>query len=325
MAKQKKSKPKRLYGIGEWYGRLYRCLDEAERKALLKPDPMPDCPYFKHTPQLAPQAGVKCNKKGGVCSIRNFVAGPAGGLKFGPITATCPNRFLENGLVVKTIGTTILGTDAPLVAKEVPFLKRSVASGVAGTAPVGDPTKKSWESDTDDSAKSKIEYVGRIDLVCVHPNLGDLNWCAVELQAVYFSGGEMSKDYAVIREHVGPGIPMPGAARRPDFRSSGPKRLMPQLQIKVPTLRRWGKKMVVVVDRPFFESLGEMDHVTDLSNSDIVWVIVDYNEDADRSSAKIAIHSLRYTTLERAVEGLTAGHPATLPNFEDKIRQKVSS
>jgi len=30
---------------------------------------------------------------------------------------------------------------------------------------------------------------------------------------------------------------------------------MPQLQVKVPTLRRWASKLAVAVDRPFFEDL----------------------------------------------------------------------
>ena len=45
--------------------------------------------------------------------------------------------------------------------------------------------------------------------------------------------------------------PSPNAVRRPDWRSSSAKRLMPQLQIKAPTLRRWGTKLAVAVDMPF--------------------------------------------------------------------------
>ena len=31
---------------------------------------------------------------------------------------------------------------------------------------------------------------------------------------------------------------------------------MPQLEIKVPTLRRWSSKLAVAVDKPFFEAVG---------------------------------------------------------------------
>ncbi len=97
-----------------------------------------------------------------------------------------------------------------------------------------------------------------------------MQWCAVEVQAVYFSGNKMSVEFDSLIASKGV-AKMPVENRRPDYRSSGPKRLMPQLQIKVPTLRRWGKKMVVVVDASFFESMGEMATVNELSNSDIVW------------------------------------------------------
>jgi hypothetical protein len=116
-------------------------------------------------------------------------------------------------------------------------------------------------------------------------------------------------------------LPFPVGRRRPDYRSSGPKRLMPQLQIKVPTLRRWGKKMAVVIDRSFFDSIGEMGHVDDLSNCDIAWFVVKYEEDS-----KIAILKrdfVRYTTLEKTVEGLTGGTPVSLREFEKRIKQKL--
>src|SRR5262249_29127554 len=75
------------------------------------------------------------------------------------------------------------------------------------------------------------------------PNADPLRWCALEIQAVYFSGKSMGREFAAIAQHEGLAIPFPAAHRRPDYRSSGPKRLMPQLQIKVPHCdgggRRW--------------------------------------------------------------------------------------
>ena len=79
----------------------------------------------------------------------------------------------------------------------------------------------------------------------------------MEFQAVYFSGMSMENDFKLMREWIGLGVPFPHVQRRPDFRSSGPKRLMPQLQIKVPTISRWGKKMTVVIDSSFWDSLSE--------------------------------------------------------------------
>lgn len=98
---------------------------------------------------------------------------------------------------------------------------------------------------------------------------------------------------------------------------------MPQLQIKVPTLSRWGKKMAVVVDEDFFKSMGAMDRVPDISNCDIAWFVVGYNIKNDH--AELAKRDVFLTTLEKAVEGLTAGIPIGLEEFESKIREKLKS
>jgi hypothetical protein len=143
------------------------------------------------------------------------------------------------------------------------------------------------------------------------------------MQAVYFSGAKFEHDFGLMRHWKGPGIPMPPKQRRPDFRSSGPKRLMPQLQIKVPTLRRWGKKMAVVVDKSFWEALGEMRRARDLSNADIIWFVVDFNGPVDARYV-LKAHDAVCTTLENAVEGLTGGTPVSLEQFEQAIGQKLA-
>ena len=148
-------------------------------------------------------------------------------------------------------------------------------------------------------------------------------WAALEIQAVYFSGNAMRGEFeAYAAESVDWPI-FPAGRRRPDYRSSGPKRLMPQLQIKVPTLRRWGKKMAVVVDRAFFDSVGEMDKVADISNADIAWFIVRFEEVPGEKRCRLVPDEVRYTTLERSVEGLTGGKAVPLPTFEQRISEKI--
>lgn len=251
-----------------------------------------------------------CTKDGGVCSIRIYRQLTQNGEvavapnEMGRLVTTCPCRFEQNNLTVSWVGQEILNDPNPLVVKEVGFLEREQGN---------------IDEVTSDISK---EDVGRIDSVLVCPECNPLRWCALEMQAVYFSGPAMSHDFKAIGEHTGTDIPFPTRLRRPDYRSSGPKRLMPQLQIKVPTLRRWGKKMAVVVDSSFFASLGRMDSVAHISNADIAWFVVDYDE-SDRE-AVLKRGGLHLTTLERAVEGLTAGHPVSLDVFEARIKDKVS-
>ena len=211
----------------------------------------------------------------------------------------CPRRFEEDMTIFQWVGEVVLGTSTPAIATEIGFLK----------------------------AEDGNTHVGRIDMVLANQGDGGttaLNWCALEIQAVYFSGRSMGEEFRNIRNYEGDQPPFPGHIRRPDYRSSGPKRLMPQLQIKVPTLRRWGKKMVVVVDKHFFESLGHMEEVGDLSSGDIAWFTVDFEEDQASGRFKLVRDSVHVTTLERATEGLTGGSPVTLTEFEEGIRSKLA-
>jgi len=80
--------------------------------------------------------------------------------------------------------------------------------------------------------------------------------------------------------------------------------------------------MAVVVERNFFDALGKMDDVKDASNSDIAWYVVKYDE--GERQAVLKPDFVRFTTLERAVEGLTGGRPVSLEVFEARIREKLT-
>lgn len=302
------------FGIGEWFGRNITQISGDERRELalevLKPKK-------ERKAQPCPFQGRKvdaiCTKDGGVCSLRLYEHGVheengrAVGLSVdgakGELRATCPYRFHESLDIFRWVGEVILNDSNPLMVGEVGFLE-------AGP---------STDSDGGDD-------VGRIDMVLVNstqPENTPLSWVALEIQAVYFSGDAMRGEFQAFSDSNVDWVIFPAGRRRPDYRSSGPKRLMPQLQIKVPTLRRWGKKMAVVVDRAFFDSIGEMDNVSDISNADIAWFVVRY-EEVEGGAARIVRDEVRFTTLERSVEGLTGGKPVALPVFETRISGKLS-
>ena len=79
--------------------------------------------------------------------------------------------------------------------------------------------------------------------------------------------------------------------------------------------------MAVVVDRSFFAALGSMDDVSDVSNCDIAWFVVDYDESGGEFALRRGL--VRMTTLERAVEGLTGGNPVSQSLFEQRVREKL--
>ena len=280
------------FGIGEIFGRSADRIPAGERRKLVKlrRGALP-CPFR--------EGQGKCIKSGGVCSLRLYsnVDGAAhrvGGAE-GHIRVTCPYRFHQSGDVFRWVGETLLGTSSPILVREIGFLQSDTGSDV-----------------------------GRIDMVLANEGPGGtLEWCALEIQAVYFSGDEMGKEFRRIQESRGPHLPYPAGRRRPDYRSSGPKRLMPQLQIKVPTLRRWGKKMAVLVDRPFFDATGTMAETSHISNGDIVWFVVRLEEDAKEDSHRLVRDGIHVTTLEHATEGLTGGVPISKDEFEERIRNKI--
>lgn len=290
---KKEKKPTLRYGAGELYGHDYTKLPPDRVRALANA-------AFKSEPCPFRGDGFMCNKKGGVCSLRQFskrdeVVVPVDGTS--PV-ATCPNRFYDSERALSWAGETLLDTKSPIILTELPFLK-AISGGDA----------------------SNVSTVGKIDMVLVHPDTSTLHWCALEIQAVYFSGASMSKDFNLMKKWKADGIPFPQGFRHPDFRSSGPKRLMPQLQIKVPTISRWGKKMAVVVDLPFWESLGSITEVDHVSNCDIAWFVMKYHHDGTRFLMEPA--GLHLTTLDRAVEGLTGGKPTSLSDFETTLRAKL--
>lgn len=258
------------------------------------------CPF--RTDSLHPT----CTKPGGVCSIRIYreAAGaiePIEGER-GRLRALCPWRFHQSGTAFDKIGESLLSDPTPLRAGEVGFLEST----------------GNLDSDAG-------EDVGRIDMILVKSNGREgapMDWVAVEVQAVYFSGKKMSIEFDHLKLTQGK-LSMAREKRRPDYRSSGVKRLMPQLLTKVPTLRRWGKKMAVVVDAPFFYSMGKMERVPHLSNADIVWFLVDFKQAATGEPFRLEVVEEFYTTLESATLGLTGGVPVSQGEFEDRIRAKA--
>lgn len=113
--------------------------------------------------------------------------------------------------------------------------------------------------------------IGKVDFVLGKIVSGAVtDFCAVEVQASYFSGTETRS--ALKRFIESRNFGNLNVFRRPDFRSSAQKRLIPQLQLKVPVFRRWGKKFFVVVDSQFFRSLPKFRE-TSPANSELTWLV----------------------------------------------------
>jgi Restriction endonuclease NotI len=162
-------------------------------------------------------------------------------------TAVCPVRFLEGDLIFKEAGKVAFGPDCTIaVFPEIKILR------------IGS------------SKADKFKKIGKMDFLLGKLENGIVtDFAALEVQATYFSGKAIRPAFDDFLEnrHLNKNI----SDRRPDFRSSAQKRLMPQLRLKVPVFRRWGKKFFIVVDSHFFNALPAFK-ATSPANSEIIWL-----------------------------------------------------
>lgn len=282
------------FGIAEWYGRRFVDLTHRERRRTaeiaLGQGTVPSCPFQSGAP--------RCSKKGGVCSLQRYEEDDDGriGQPVGDPVTVCPARFEQDGLVVRWLAEIAgITPGAALLAREVPFME-STATG---------------------------KPAGMIDLVVARNSDGILDWYGLEVQAVYFSGTGMTSQFEALRDDPADKAPFPDAIRRPDWRSSSAKRLMPQLQVKVPTLRRWGRKLAVAVDRPFFNALEQVTRRSsqDLNDGDVIW-LVSALEPAENGLQLVRSH-WEVLTLEQTSQMLLAAETIPRDDFESALNAKL--
>ena len=208
----------------------------------------------------------------------------------GPPVVVCPYRFDQYNLIPKWLAE-IAGFDEVYIAREVPFMRAAITGREAG----------------------------RIDLVLAN-NSEASDWYGLEVQAVYFSGAGMVPEFERIANDTQKRPPAPVGKRRPDWRSSSAKRLMPQLEVKVPTLRRWGKKLAVAVDMPFFNAIGGISDQPshDLNEGDIIWLV----PRLDRHQ-RLVRHHWEVLSLEDSSLKLLAAEPVRREDFENDLRRKL--
>lgn len=197
------------------------------------------------------RTGKRCRFRGSPCT-KSSITDPIGicSVSDGQYAASlCPVRFLEGGRIFRDAARLAFGEAAMFsVFPEIRILQ------------VPDPKKPGI-----------MKKIGKVDFVLGKIDGGAVtDFCAVEVQAAYFSGTETRSALRHFMEHRHFGTL--DIFRRPDFRSSAQKRLIPQLQLKVPVFRRWGKKFFVVVDTQFFRSLPEFRPTTP-ANSELTWLV----------------------------------------------------
>ena len=161
--------------------------------------------------------------------------------------------------------------------------------------------------------------IGKVDFLLGKIDDGKVvDFAAVEIQAAYFSGGSLRKVFDnYMSERSLDGI---DTRRRPDFRSCAQKRLVPQLQLKVPVFRRWGKKFFVVVDYEFFESLPVFPATTS-GNSELTWLA--YPIARDGHAYSLSDPKILYSEWDEVQNSLREGKPPESHEIVGELQAKL--
>jgi len=115
---------------------------------------------------------------------------------------------LEASTIFRWVADTLLQTTDPIVLSQIGFLDR---------------LRPELTEEDDDEQEDSRDFIGRIDNVLVHPSRNPIDWCALEIQAVYFSGKSMSNEFTMLAATELATLAYPAKHRRPDWRSSGPR------------------------------------------------------------------------------------------------------
>lgn len=236
-----------------------------------------------------------CPFRGGPCN-KGSLSDPLGICSFGDekrAGAVCPNRFLEGDRVFTDAGQVVFGRGAEVVvAPEIRILE------IPG---------------------QRVRKIGKVDFILGRLDRSGMvaDFAALEVQAVYFSGKSIKDSF---HKYLKTGKVPSGSERRLDYRSSAQKRLMPQLNLKVPVFRRWGKKFFVAVDELFFASLPIARTVETLDNSEVTWLV--YPLAKGRREYTLGEPKVHYTLWEDVMAALREGKEPTPAEIMAELTQK---
>lgn len=213
-------------------------------------------------------------------------------------TALCPVRFLERDQIFIDAAKLAFGPGVEFaVFPEIRILKIP-----------------SREEDVE-------KKIGKVDFLIGHIKGGVVaDFAAVEVQAVYFSGTSIRSTFD--RFLLGEELTDEQITRRPDFRSSAQKRLIPQLMLKVPVFRRWGKKFFVVVDTLFLKSLPPFPTVP-RSNSELTWLGYPIKK-SEHGSYSLGVPEVFPTLWDDVATSLREGVPPLMDEITSELQMKLS-
>lgn len=192
------------------------------------------------------------------------------------------------------------------------------------------PKSTRWTSLTEVRITDKNgQLAGNIDVVLVAYSANEkvIDFGAVEIQAVYISGNVRNPFDAYMKNpEVNQDMDLSAMPHspRPDYLSSSRKRLVPQLLYKGGILRSWGKKMVVVLHRGFFQTLPTFRQVSP-AEADIAWLIYDLDRTSRANQYSLVLKKKVYTKFNTALKRITTPKAGDVNAFLDELQRKLES
>lgn len=204
-------------------------------------------------------------------------------------TVTCPVRFLEGNRVFVDAARLAFGSHQECIA--VPEVRLLDVPG-----------------------PQRNRKIGKVDFLLVRLESGQaVDFAALEIQAVYISGKTIRPAF---NHYLGQGELPAAAFRRPDFRSSAQKRLIPQLALKVPIFRRWGKRFFVAVDSTLFATLPIM-RTQSAGNAEVTWLAYPFDRRSE-GGYHMEDPTIHHTLWDDVVDSLREGQP---PEKDQLLRE----
>ena len=194
---------------------------------------------------------------------------------------------------------------------------RRGASGIWQQSAVHSSAGGTFLEVTESSGKKK--KIGKVDFLLAQvENERAIDFAALEIQSVYISGRSIRPAFD---HYVAEGELPVGSRRRPDFRFSAQKRLMPQLALKVPIFRRWGKRFFVAVDSSFFDTLPKFRTQT-VGNAEVTWLVYPFERLAP-GGYRMKDPQIYHTLWEDVLDSLREGQPPEKSELLSQLTKEI--
>lgn len=240
------------------------------------------CPYHNKVPSCTKNSATSPL---GVCSIFHDQS---------PVI-TCPMRFREDWRIIEDAAGFFFEPDQPFTSLAEIRL-----------------------NDADGNSAGNIDFV----LVSLDDDGNITDFGALEVQAVYISGNvsKLFSHYLKHRHHPGE-LTWPGGAR-PDYLSSSRKRLIPQLIYKGKILRTWKKKLAVVLQKRFYETLPPLPPVS-REKAEIAWLIYDLEYNTELCVYQLKQKQVVHTRFQPALERITTPRAGDMNDFMALLQKRL--